>query len=136
MLKPVFASYQKSAYNRRMGAPFLPRFRRVAFSTLPALVAVNFAMLALSFTRWYEGGPHEIGVADHLFGWARVFGWRGDVVWLFASTLFAFVTLLVAIPQIKADHSARRSALLAFCWIIGAVFYVWHILTSGLIYMG
>jgi hypothetical protein len=119
-----------------MDAPFLTRFRGVAFNVLPTVVAVNFAILALSFTQWYEGGPNKIGVADSLFGWARVLGWRGDVVWLFASTLFALVTLLVAIPHVRADKSARRSALLGFCWMIGAVLYVRHILTTGLIDMG
>lgn len=104
------------------------QFRRVAFAVIPPVVAICFTVFALSFSTWYEGGTHQIGVAERLFGSIRVLGWRGDIVWVFVSTAFALATLVWAFPQWKVDNAAKRSALLSTAWLVGSVFYFMHVL--------
>ena len=107
--------------------------RHAAYNMLPPTVALSFVILALSFTKWYEGGE-QAGVADRLFGAIRVFGWRGDVVLLLLTAGYALLMLAVSLSEWRVEKRAKRTALLSVAWLIGYVVYVFHI--RHFIYMG
>src|SRR5690349_9070887 len=99
------------------------KWKRTPFVILPFVVGVNFLLLALSFSHVYEGTMEFSGLAERLFGSIRLFGWRGDIVWLFFSTIFVAAMGLLSIKKWRTERSSKRSLLLCTCWAVGAVVY-------------
>ena len=89
-----------------------------------ALLAVNFALFLLTFIPAFSGIGAEPGLADRLWGNYRFDGWRADVVWMCASTMFIFATGLM---WIRKNRSARIT-IIAFClWLVCFLFYLYYI---------
>jgi hypothetical protein len=91
-------------------------------------VVVNLALLVLTFVPAFSGiGSNASGLADRAWGNIRLAGWRADVVWVCASTLFI---LLAAIgPASERGISGLTSALCRVwlgCFVIYGSYTVLH----------
>ena len=79
---------------------------------LRGVLAVNVALLALSFVPAFSGIGPEPGLADRLWGNLRFGGWRADVVWMCGSTLLIFAGGL----RWTRERGARRTTSV-LCWL-------------------
>lgn len=100
------------------------------------LLAANTALLVLSFVPWFAGNPNAAGVADQMFGNLRFGGFRFDVVWLVLAFIATAIWTYLNLVDMKDNPSHRLNALLGAAWCAGFIYYVHHIFTSGLLYMG
>jgi hypothetical protein len=91
---------------------------------LRGLVAVDFALFVLTFFPAFSGIGGGPGLADRLFGDYRFGGWRADVVWMCASSVFIFFTGLVWVGK----NRSARITFVAWCLWIGCfplfLFYI------------
>ena len=81
---------------------------------LRGLLAVDFALFVLAFVPAFSGIGPEPGVADRLWGNYRFGGWRADVVWMCASSVFIIVA---GFPWIKQSRSAKITRFAWFLWL-------------------
>ena len=95
---------------------------------LRVVLAIDFALFILSFIPAFSGVGREPGVADRLWGDLRIEGWRADVVWVCASTLFI---MIAAIPFMDAGgvtttkhQRYHTTAILSLVWMACFLVYV------------
>ncbi|HKW12230.1 MAG TPA: hypothetical protein VJO33_17720 [Gemmatimonadaceae bacterium] len=94
---------------------------------LRGVLAVNFALLVLSFVPAFSGiGQPEPGVADRLWGNYRFDGWRADVVWMCVSTVICllrvYLVIVVRGPTWTRERGSRRITSI-LCWVWLACFF-------------
>jgi len=97
---------------------------------------VAIANLSLIWFPWFGGTEQHAGMADKLFGQMRFSGFRADVVWLCLSTGVLFFAGWFFILQARKSRDARISAGLCVAEVLSFAMYVWHALTSGILYFG
>ena len=91
---------------------------------LRSLLALNFALFVLTFIPAFSGIGPKPGLADRLWGNYTFGGWRADVVWASASTLFLFPAGLM---WIRENRSARIT-ISAYClWLACFLIYLCYI---------
>jgi hypothetical protein len=100
------------------------------------LLAVNTVLLVVSFFPWFAGTPGAAGVADHLFGHLTFGGFRFDVVWLVLAFIATSIWTFFNLAHFNVSPSHRLNGLLGLAWCAGFIYYVHHIITSGLLWMG
>jgi hypothetical protein len=82
---------------------------------LRGLIAMNVGVLFLT----------AAGEADALWGRYRYGGWRGDVVWIFVSSIVIFVGALE--PSVEPQRA--QTAKLCRIWLLCFFFYVCYVVT-------
>ncbi len=105
-------------------------------SILRSVISLNLVLIALTWWPWFEGTGADVGAADHLFGWFRIFGFRFDFVWLVFSTGYVLVSLVRSLIQVEKDGVARINALLCVVEILAFCAFIHRILSAGLLYFG
>jgi hypothetical protein len=96
--------------------------------SLRALIAIDFALFILTFVPAFSGIGQQPGLADRLWGDYRLGGWRGDVVWVFGSTLAIFVLGMVfAVCSSKSERDYKITIGLWAIWLICFCDYAFHI---------
>ena len=103
---------------------------------LRGVIALNLALLALSWWPWFEGTAEKPGEVDQLLGAFRVGGFRLDCVWLVVSTLFIVFALFPMLFAATKSRSARINAALCAIEILAFCSFVYRLMTSGLIDFG
>lgn len=95
---------------------------------LRAVIAINFALLVLSFIPAFSGRQHQAGFADDLWGSYRLDGWRADVVWVCASTFFIMVasTPFIVVGGVRStkDRRYHKTAILCLVWMACFLVYL------------
>jgi hypothetical protein len=81
---------------------------------LRGFLAVDFAFFVLSFVPAFSGIGPKPGIADRLLGNYRLGGWRADVVWMCASSVFI---IAVGLPWIRENQSANITRIAWFLWL-------------------
>jgi hypothetical protein len=114
------------------------RRSEISAATLVAWVVAiaNISLIWLSWTSWFGGTAQHAGIADKLFGQLRFGGFRADIVWLCLSSAVLFFAGWFFILKSRKSRYARISAGLCVAEVLSFVTYVWHSLTSGLLYFG
>lgn len=102
---------------------------------LRGVIGINLLRIALGWSTWFEGDDGHAGMADRLFP-NRGGGFRGDFLWLIATTLMIFIAFFWQLPRLRTSHTARINALFCAVEVIGFVFYVRHALLTGVLYFG
>jgi hypothetical protein len=101
------------------------------------LVSVaDLSLIWLSWFSWFGGTEHHAGMADKLFGQMRFGGFRADIVWLCLSTGVLFFIGGFFLLQARTSRNARISAALCVAEVLSFAMYMWHAVTSGLLYFG
>jgi hypothetical protein len=116
--------------------PVADRSKRTMKFLLVGVVGFNLLLMAISLTSWFGGTERSPGVADQIFGKVRLGGFRGDFAWLVASTAVLFLVLFVFITQARQSRAARISAALCVAEVLAFGLYLFHSLTSGILYFG
>jgi hypothetical protein len=81
---------------------------------LRGLLAVDFALFVLSFIPAFSGIGPEPGITDRLLGNYRFGGWRADVVWMCASSVFIIV---IGLRWIRENRSANITRIAWLLWL-------------------
>ncbi|WP_348267706.1 hypothetical protein P8936_00325 [Edaphobacter paludis] len=84
----------------------------------------------------FEGSEQKIGVADRLFGWLRLCGFRADLVWLFFSTIVLAFTFISFLIKAKENPAAQVNTVLCLAGVLAFCLFAYHVVTSGLLYFG
>jgi len=99
---------------------------RVLGRILLSVLAVNFALFILSFIPQFSGIGSEPGLFDRLWGNYRLAGWRADVVWICASTIFIIVG---GIAPMRGRGFDKTTAILCWVWLACFFFYLRYTLS-------
>jgi hypothetical protein len=91
---------------------------------LRGLLAVDFALFVLTFIPAFSGIGQEPGLADRLLGNYRFGGWRVDVAWMCASTVFI---IALGLPWTRENRSAKITRIACFVWIACFPIYLFYI---------
>jgi hypothetical protein len=91
---------------------------------LRGLLAVDFAIFVLTFISAFSGIGQEPGLADRLLGNYRFGGWRADVVWMCASSVFIFAT---GLPWVIENRTAKITRIAWCLWLACFFFYLFYI---------
>src|ERR1700733_5586592 len=78
------------------------------------LLAVNYALFVLTFIPAFSGIGRNPGLADRLLGNYRFGGWRADVVWMCASSVFIIATGII---WIRGNRSANITRIAWCLWL-------------------
>jgi|SRR6185437_4114003 len=97
---------------------------RIVGWVLRGLLAVDFALFVLAFIPAFSGIGPEPGIADRLWGNYRFGGWRADVVWMCASSVFIIVA---GFPWIRESRSAKITRIAWFLWLACYPIYMFYI---------
>jgi hypothetical protein len=81
---------------------------------LRGLLAVNFALFVLTFVPAFSGIGPGPGLADRLFGNYRFGGWRADVAWMCASSVFI---IAAGLARINENRSAKITRIAWYVWL-------------------
>jgi hypothetical protein len=99
---------------------------RVADWIVRGLLAINVALLILTFIPAFSGIGPEPGVADRLWGNYRFGGWRADVVWMFVST----IVILAGGLRPTVEHGPERTTSnLCWAWLACVFSYFGYVVT-------
>jgi hypothetical protein len=110
--------------------PASPRVRpagglELADWVLRTVIALNLLLFALPFVPGFSGIGPAPGLADRLWGNARLAGWRADVVWMAGSSLL----ILAGTSRWTGEASARKTtAILCLAWLPLFVVYLGYTL--------
>lgn len=101
------------------------------------VLVINFALFILSFIPAFSGiGQHDPGFADDLWGKYRLDGWRGDFVWVCASTLLILVASMpfIVVGGVTSNKEPRyhRTAILSLVWMACFLVYLGYMLVNML----
>lgn len=98
-----------------------PMQARLIDWSLRGIVVVNAALLALLFVPAFSGVGAAPGMADRLWGDVRLGGWRADVVWVAASSVFVAIAAFTLPDTDAISRTTRR-----FCraWLVGVLVYL------------
>lgn len=92
---------------------------------LRGFLAVDFALFVLTFVPAFSGIGPEPGLADRLLGNYRLAGWRADVVWMCASSVFI---LAVGLHWIRENRSANITRIALYLWLTCFPFYLLYMI--------
>jgi len=81
---------------------------------LRGFLAVDFVLFVLSFIPAFSGIGPAPGIADRLLGNYRFGGWRADVVWMCASSVFI---IAIGLRWIRENRSANVTRIAWFLWL-------------------
>jgi hypothetical protein len=88
---------------------------------LRTVIALNLLLFGLAFVPAFSGIGPAPGLADRLWGNARLAGWRADVVWMAGSSLL----ILAGTSRWTREASARKTtAILCLVWLPLFVVYL------------
>jgi len=91
---------------------------------LRVFLAVDFALLFLTFIPAFSGLGAAPGLADRLWGKYRLGGWRADIVWVCASSVYV---VAVGLPWIKENREAKMTRIVWFLWLACFPIYLIYI---------
>ena len=91
---------------------------------LRGLLAVNFVLFITTFFPAFSGIGREPGLADRLLGNYRFGGWRADVVWMCASSVFI---IAAGLPWIVKNRPAKITRIAWCIWLVCFPLYLFYI---------
>jgi hypothetical protein len=100
------------------------------------IVPINLALDALSWSKVFAGTENRVGIADQLFGWFRIIGFRIDVVFLVVCFFGCLLATSWLWDEAKTRAPARLTLFLCILDVLGFLIYAHHLLFSGLLWFG
>ena len=87
------------------------------------MLSVDFVLFVLTFIPAFSGIGSEPGLADRILGNYRFGGWRADVAWMCASSVFI---VAVGLPWIRENRSAKITRIAWYLVGLHTVLFVLH----------
>ena len=109
---------------RRFGSGRSPERMSAGDWIIRGLLAINAALLVLTFVPAFSGTGAAPGLADRLWGNYRYGGWRADVVWMCGSTVVILVGGLRPTVEVGAERTTSR---LCWAWLVCFFFYLGYV---------
>jgi hypothetical protein len=110
---------------RQLGSARNPAKMRVVDWVVRGLIAINVALLILTFVPAFSGTGAKPGMADRLWGDYRYGGFRGDVVWICVSTI---VILVGGLRPTDGPGAERTTSNLCVLWLPCFLSYLLYVL--------
>ena len=109
------------------------REQRALEHIVRVLLAINFVLFVLTFIPAFSGiGQPEPGLADRLWGDYRFAGWRADIVWVCATSVFIGLSTTAFVVDggvwsVK-DRRYHNTAIVCLVWLACFLVYLGYCL--------